>query len=71
MGFTRRVDTHRVMRGLMFSFDVTTPASLMEYVKNEVPVDRRAYLRKTGGPMPPIEVAATFPVHGSQTPYVG
>lgn len=66
-GFTRRVDTHRVLPDLMFSIDATTPAGVMAYVREEVPVDRRAYLRRTDDPEPPIDVAVTFPVHGPVT----
>jgi hypothetical protein len=69
-GFTRRVDTHRVLPRLMFSFDVSTPEPVMDYVLQEVPVERRAYLRRPIDPAPPIEVAVTFPVHGSVTPQV-
>ncbi|MBI4257909.1 MAG: hypothetical protein HY619_03045 [Thaumarchaeota archaeon] len=70
-GFTRRVDTHKAMPRLMFSLDATTPASVLEYVKKEVPVDRRAYLRRPEDSPAPLEVAVTFPVHGSRTRYVG
>ena len=70
-GFTRRVDTHRAMPKLMFSIDATTPESVMKYVGENVPVSRRSYLRRPGDPEPPMEVAVTFPVHGSRTNYVG
>ena len=69
-GFTRRVDTHRTFPKLMFSFDMTTQPSVMDYVREEVPVDRRAYLRRPKDPEPPLEVAVTFPVHGQWTPYM-
>ena len=69
-GFTRRVDTHRAMPRLMFSIDATTPESVVDYVQNEVPVDRRAYLRRPEDPPPPVDVAVTFPVHGARTRYV-
>ena len=68
-GFTRRVDTHRAMPSLMFSLDATTSESVLDYVKNEVPVDRRAYVRRPEDPPAPLDVAVTFPVHGSQTSY--
>lgn len=69
-GFTRRVDTHRVLPRLMFSLDATTPGPVMQYVEKEVPVDRRAYLRRPGDPPAPLEVAVTFPTHGPRTRYV-
>ena len=68
-GFTRRLDSHKAMPRLMFSIDATTPASVLEYVSEEVPIDRRAYLRRPGDPVAPMEVAVTFPVHGSVTRY--
>lgn len=68
-GFTRRVDTHRVLPSLMFSLDATTPASVLAYVENEVPVSRRAYLRRPEDPPTPLQVTVTFPVHGSTTGY--
>ena len=69
-GFTRRVDTHQALPGLMFSFDMTTPAAVMEYVEEEVPIDRRAYLRRPGDPPASLDVAVTFPVHGARTNYL-
>lgn len=69
-GFTRRVDTHRELPSLMFSFDATTPRSVMAYVREQVPVHRRAYLRRVGDPESSLAVAVTFPVHGSLTPQV-
>jgi len=68
-GFTRRVDTHKAMPRLMFSIDATTPASVLEYVRNDIPVSRRAYLRRPGDLPAPMKVAVTFPVHGARTPY--
>ena len=68
-GFTRRVDTHQALPGLMFSFDMTTPGSVLDYVREEIPVNRRAYLRRPGDPPAPVEVAVTFPTHGPQTGY--
>ncbi len=69
-GFTRRVDTHRVLPDLMFSIDATTPAPALDYVAAEVPVRRRAYLRRPQDGPAPLDVAVTFPVHGSITRYV-
>ena len=69
-GFTRKPDVHRVIRKLMFSLDATTPAHVMDYVRAEVPVDRRSYLRRPGDDTPPLEVAVTFPTHGARTNYV-
>lgn len=69
-GFTRRVDTHCFFPELMFSIDATTPASVLRYVEEEIPVSRRAYLRRPEDPSAPFEVAVTFPVHGAITPYV-
>lgn len=69
-GFTRRVDTHKEMPRLMFSIDATTSDDVLEYVKNSVPIERRAYLRRPGDFPPPFDVAVTFPVHGPQTRYV-
>jgi hypothetical protein len=66
-GFTRRPDTHRAMPELMFSLDATTPASILDYVKAEVPVRRRSYLRRPEDEPPPLSVAVTFPVHGART----
>ena len=54
----------------MFSLDATSPERVLAYVRDEVPVARRAYLRRPGDPPAPLAVAVTFPVHGSQTPYV-
>ena len=68
-GFTKRVDTHRVLPTLMFSIDATTPKTIMQYVRDEVPVHRRAYLRRPEDPPPPLEVAVTFPTHGPWTNY--
>lgn len=68
-GFTRRIDTHQVFPTLMFSTDATTPEKVMEYVREEVPINRRAYLRRPRDPPSPIEVAVTFPVHGHLTNY--
>jgi hypothetical protein len=70
-GFTRRVDTHRVLPRLMFSTDATTSTTVLDYVRQEVPVDRRAYLRRPEDPPAPLEVAVTFPVHGPTTNHVG
>lgn len=70
-GFTRRVDTHRTIPRLMFSTDATTPETVMDYVREDVPADRRAYLRRPDDPPPPLEVAVTFPVHGPVTSYAG
>ena len=68
-GFTRRVDSHRVLPDLMFSIDATTTSSVMQYVQDQVPVRRRAYLRRPTDPPPPLEVAVTFPTHGPWTNY--
>jgi len=69
-GFTRRVDTHGEMSDLMFSIDASTPESTLQYVDETVPVKRRAYLRCPQDSPAPMEVAVTFPVHGSRTNYV-
>lgn len=69
-GFTRRVDTHQILPSLMFSYDRATPPAVMEYIRNEVPTDRRAYLRRPQDPPSPLEVAVTFPVHGPLTNFV-
>ena len=45
-------------------------AHVMDYVRAEVPVDRRSYLRRPGDNTPPLEVAVTFPTHGARTNYV-
>ena len=68
-GFTRRIDTHRVLPQLMFSLDASTTADTLEYVLAEVPIHRRAYLRRPEDAESPISVAVTFPVHGSVTSY--
>ena len=68
-GFTRRIDTHRALPSLMFSTDATSPSETMKYVREEVPVNRRSYLRRPDDPPSPLEVAVTFPVHGSVTNY--
>ncbi len=68
-GFTRRVDTHRAIPELMFSIDATTTDVVMEYVRDEVPTRRIAYLRRPRDPPPSLEVAVTFPVHGAWTNY--
>ena len=68
-GFTRRVDTHQALPSLMFSFDQSTPTAVMEYLRNEVSTDRRAYLRRPQDPSSPLEVAVTFPIHGPLTNY--
>lgn len=69
-GFTRRVDTHQALPRLMFSLDATTPASVLAYVEDSVPVSRRGYLRRPRDSPAPMDVAVTFPVHGSRTPYI-
>lgn len=66
-GFTRRIDTHIEIPSLMFSLDATSSREQLEYVKENVPVNRRAYLRRAKDPACPIEVAVTFPSHGPQT----
>ena len=68
-GITRRIDTHRELPSLMFSIDATTPAQVVQYVQREVPAKRRTYLRRPEDPPSPLEVAVTFPVHGSFTNY--
>ena len=68
-GMTRRVDTHQALPSLMFSIDMTTPESILKYVKTQVPVSRRTYLRRPQDPPSALEVAVTFPVHGPQTNY--
>lgn len=68
-GFTRRIDTHQTFPELMFSIDATTPRRVMDYVRDEVPVNRRAYLRRPTDSRSPIEVAVMFPVHGHLTNY--
>ena len=68
-GFTRRIDTHKTAPSLMFSIDATTPTKVMDYVRNQVPANRRAYLRRPRDPPSPIEVSVTFPVHGHLTNY--
>jgi hypothetical protein len=70
-GFTRRVDTHQSLPSLMFSYDRSTPPAVMEYIRNEVPTERRAYLRRPQDPTSSLEVAVTFPVHGPLTNFVG
>ncbi len=37
-GFTRRVDTHNALLESVFSVDASTPASVLQYVDNDVPV---------------------------------
>ncbi len=69
-GFTKRVDTHRVLPKLVFSTDSTTVSSVLQYVRDDVPIQQRAYLRRPGDPPPPLEVTVTFPVHGPWTNYV-
>jgi hypothetical protein len=69
-GFTRRVDTHNALSDLVFSIDASTSASVLQYVSDAVPVQRRAYLRRPGDAPPPLEVAVVFPVHGLWTSYV-
>ena len=69
-GFTRRIDTHRALPNLMFSLDASTPDPVLQYVRQEVPTRRRAYLRRSGDAPPPLEVAVVFPVHGPRTDYV-
>ncbi len=69
-GFTRRVDTHRALPKLMFSIDAESPAASLQYAREDVPISRRAYLRRPQDPSPPLEVAVTFPVHGAWTNYV-
>ena len=69
-GFTKRVDTHRVLPKLVFSVDATTTSPVLQYVRGEVPIQRRAYLRRPCDPPPQLEVAVTFPVHGPWTNYV-
>lgn len=66
-GFTRRVDTHHAIPSLMFSFDATSAEQQLHYLKEHVPVHRRAYLQRNKDPPAPIEVAVTFPTHGPQT----
>ncbi len=66
-GFTRRVDTHQSIPKLMFSFDQSSTEETLEYIRDQVPVNRRAYLRNINDPVAPFKVAVTFPVHGSQT----
>jgi len=68
-GFTRRIDTHQAIPSFMFSSDVTSPHRVMQYIREQVPVHRRAYLRRPEDPPSPIEVAVTFPVHGHLTTY--
>jgi hypothetical protein len=68
-GFTRRIDTHQAIPSFMFSIDASSPSPVMEYVRDQVPVARRAYLRRPEDLPSPIEVAVTFPVHGHLTPY--
>ena len=68
-GFTRRVDTHRMIPALMFSIDATTDDSVMDYVERNVPVGRRSYLRRPKDPPASLPVAVTFPIHGSWTNY--
>ncbi len=69
-GFARRIDTHCTLPQLMFSIDATSADSVLEYVCEHVPVDRRAYLRRPGDPTPRLDVAVTFPTHGPWTNYV-
>lgn len=69
-GFTRRVDTHVAFPNLVFSVDASTPDSVLQYVRDAVPVRRRAYLRRPKDDPSPLEVAVVFPVHGPWTSYV-
>lgn len=69
-GFTKRVETHLALPQLMFSIDATTPESVLNYVAEHVPIHRRAYLVRPEDKPPSLEVAVTFPTHGSTTPYV-
>ena len=68
-GFTRRLDTHQTFPSMMFSFDSSTPSEVMQYIHEEVPCHRRAYLRRPYDLPAPCEVAVTFPVHGPLTNY--
>ena len=68
-GMTRRVDTYQTLPSLMFSTDTATPASVLRYVRDHVPVYRRTYLRRPQDSPSPIEVAVTFPEHGQLTDY--
>lgn len=68
-GMTRRVDTHQTLPSLMFSTDATTPSKTLQYVREQVPVNRRTYLRRPQDGPSPLEVAVTFPVHGQLTNY--
>jgi len=68
-GFTRRTDTHQRLPSLMFSFDATTPTRVVQYVRDYVPIDRRAYLRRPEDPPASMPIAVTFPVHGPLTRY--
>lgn len=68
-GITRRVDTHCAMPSLMFSLDASTPEDVQQYVREEVPVTRRTYLRRPQDPPCSLHVAVTFPVHGPRTNY--
>ena len=69
-GFTRRVDTHQAIPKLMFSIDRATPDQVLQYVREHVAPEHRAYLRGPRDPPPSLEVAVTFPVHGPLTNYV-
>lgn len=69
-GFTKRVDNYQAMPRLNFSLDATTPESVLKYVEEWIPIQKRSYLRRPGDLPPPLEVAVTFPVHGPRTNYV-
>lgn len=69
-GFTRRIDTHKALPRLMYSFDVSSRKASLNYVQASVPVARRAYLRRPEDLEPPMDVAVVFPVHGPRTNYV-
>ena len=69
-GFTRRIETHCLLPRLMFSFDQTSPSRIRDYMEKNVPVRRRAYLRRPCDPAPETPVAVIFPVHGPRTRYV-
>lgn len=68
--FTRRIDTHKRIPRLMYSIDVTSRPASLTYVRDKVPLQRRAYLRRPCDPEPELDVAVVFPVHGPRTNYV-
>jgi hypothetical protein len=68
-GFTKRIDTFKALPSMMFSLDASSPESVLKFVKENVPPNRRSYISRPGDSAPPLKVAVTFPVHGTITNY--